>query len=257
MSSYLEFKTAQWLSTDELRHAVTRLLLEEPATAAHGKVILKSTVDSLAREGIGVVDEPPHGRAVGYRQVLSLTTAALLKLNGANLQAIKTEIAGRDDIRLEGLVNAVLTRMRGSLEPGASAPPASHGAGSAGPPASSAVSQPFARDGRVQAPELASQPRRPRFDPHTGQPVDRFVTADEPVAPSGGGAPVERQPGRESTGDHAGVDAATRWMRLAILDGFEVHLRSDVYERMVSTRRSDDLLRAFREQLDGINGTRR
>jgi hypothetical protein len=104
------------LDPAELQTHVFRLLRDEPALASYDERALRVAMAVLLNQGVGLRATPGAGE--GYRQILSLYAGALLKLAGAGLEAIESEVERRDEARLEVLIRSVLSRLAQAAEAG-------------------------------------------------------------------------------------------------------------------------------------------
>lgn len=104
------------LDPAELQTHVFRLLRDEPALVAQDERALRVAMAVLLNQGVGLRATPGAGE--GYRQILSLYAGALLKLAGAGLEAIESEVERRDEARLEVLIRSVLSRLAQAAEAG-------------------------------------------------------------------------------------------------------------------------------------------
>ena len=78
------------LDPAELQTHVFRLLRDEPALVAQDERALRVAMAVLLNQGVGL--RATSGAGEGYRQILSLYACALLKLAGAGLEAVESEV---------------------------------------------------------------------------------------------------------------------------------------------------------------------
>ena len=119
------------LDPAELQTHVFRLLRDEPALASYDERALRVAMAVLLNQGVGLRATPGAGE--GYRQILSLYAGALLKLAGAGLEAIESEVERRDEARLEVLIRSVLSRLAQAAEAESQAVPVASFANIASP----------------------------------------------------------------------------------------------------------------------------
>lgn len=103
------FRGTHRLEPAELQKGVLQLLQHEDSLRGVAEQDLRVSTATLLNMGIGL--RPTPGPGEGYRQVLALYAATLLKYAGATESAIDAEVGSRDQARLEGLVQAVRTRL--------------------------------------------------------------------------------------------------------------------------------------------------
>ena len=114
MSSFSRFRGTHRLASSEAARIVLQILRETPETRQHDRQKLADYVREVEDSGVGDPTElDPAGG--GYRQVLAVLTGVLLKLAGANTEAIRQAVAGRTGKDLERLISAILARM-GQME---------------------------------------------------------------------------------------------------------------------------------------------
>lgn len=117
MSSYSRFRGTHRLASAEAARIVMQILRETPETRRHDRDALAALVQEVEASGVGAPSkEDPNGG--GYRQVLAVLTGVLLRLAGANDDAVRGAVVGRDGGDLERLVQAILARMGQLAEQG-------------------------------------------------------------------------------------------------------------------------------------------
>lgn len=104
------------LDVSDVQARVFDLLRAESVTQRASDRELRVAMAELLNRGVGI--EAPQGPGEGYRQILSLYGGTLLKLAGAGVDAIESEVKSRDEARLELLVRAVLSRLAQASEAG-------------------------------------------------------------------------------------------------------------------------------------------
>lgn len=90
-----------------LRGAVIEVLRGDPAVSARPERDYLDAIDGLLASGVGTA---PMLNA--YGQGLTLLAGTLLRLAGANVDAIRVEVTQRDEAGLEALIHAITARLR-------------------------------------------------------------------------------------------------------------------------------------------------
>ncbi len=112
MTEFHRFRGNPHFDAPSLRHAVASTLQPEPFFAGRDRAMIEQSFDDLIGAGVG----HPASYEDAYGQALALTVGLLLRLAGANLDAIAAEIARRDVRGLEVVAEALLTRMRAQAQ---------------------------------------------------------------------------------------------------------------------------------------------
>ena len=116
MTDYTRYQGTHRLAADELTRITLALLREMPATRPHADDVLREALADLIAQGVGMSAE--QGPGDGYRQILAVVSGVLLRLAGANVEAVKAEVVSRDATRLEGLVKGIVARLQQMAELG-------------------------------------------------------------------------------------------------------------------------------------------
>lgn len=112
MTEFHRFRGNPHFDAPSLRHAVASTLQPEPFFAGRDRAMIEQAFDDLIGAGVG----HPASYDDAYGQALALTVGLLLRLAGANLEAIAAEIARRDVGGLEVVAEALLARMRAQAQ---------------------------------------------------------------------------------------------------------------------------------------------
>lgn len=221
------FRGAHRFEPGELQTHVLHLLQHEAALRGVSDRELRVSTAQLLNLGIGM--RPTTGPGEGYRQVLALFGATLLKYAGAKEPAIEAEVGSRDQSRLEGLVRAVRTRLAQLAEqgePGGAAPSADvfeHTPTEAAP-------APVVSVAGMASPFLEST--GPSATPTTDNPALAFVKARitpevltfvNTAPPMDGQLQVSPDP-RLATGDHVVPPAVRRAQAVDVSDNQSVEI---------------------------------
>lgn len=112
------FRGGDRLDAGSLRGAVIDVMRGDVALSSRSEREFLDAVDALLAVGIGM--SPVLS---SYGQGLTLLAGTLLRIAGANVEAIRTEVAQRDDHALAALISALVTRLRGAARPAEPARP--------------------------------------------------------------------------------------------------------------------------------------
>lgn len=284
------FQDLERLEPGALRISMIDVLSRERALARTSRERLEDAVDSLINDGFGV----RMSESTARRQAMLISAGVLLRLAGASVQAIRTELEHRDDAALEGVMDALLSRMRGpSDNAGRSQAPSVESAPVSGhspnPPRPAVVTD-AGRPGVAASASSSSGPGSPASD-HT-PPIDSSPNAavmrpasvgSAPNIPrSAANAPTVTVGGRENpalrflngliTDDIAALIrrantatsvegpleslpvAARAWIELSVGEGVRFELTEDTLRGLADSRRREALVGAIRARLDALYG---
>lgn len=101
------FRGGDRLDAGSLRGAVIDLLRSEPGLRARADRELLDAIDSLLAVGVGM--SPVLN---SYGQGVTLLAGALLRIVGANVDAVRADVNARDERGLEAVVHALVARLR-------------------------------------------------------------------------------------------------------------------------------------------------
>lgn len=236
-----------------------QILRETPETRRHDRDALAALVQEVEASGVGKPsqDDPNGG---GYRQVLAVLTGVLLRLAGANDEAVRGAVVGRDGSGLERLVQAILARMGQLAEQGE---PVRRLEASVGAELSAVVGvtndglRQFGPDADEDADlpnealayleELADERVR-RIARNVGRPNPPSTAADLAEILDSASASGVRERGAEAETKNS--DALAAMTTLAIADGVGLQISADALERVRDAGARAELIRSFASTLE-------
>lgn len=112
MQKFTKYRGTHRLVTNEVSKVVIQILRETPEAGNHELAALERMAEVLTEAGLG--DGADDSAGEGYRQILALLSAMLLRLGGANVDAAANAVVGKSAADLERLSDAILGRMRQS-----------------------------------------------------------------------------------------------------------------------------------------------
>lgn len=239
------FQQLDRLEPGVLRIAMVDVLSRERALARTSREALEDAIDSLINDGFGLGRADTSAR----RQSMLVAAGVLLKLAGASVAAIRSELDHRDDASLESVMNALLSRVRGSVDsPSSSAPPRPEPAPITGP-APLAHAPPASIDSAPNVPRVALEAAPGRENPAL-RFLNGLITDD--IA---GLMKRTNDAARASATAHTAHTAeipALAWIELSVGDGVRFELSADALRELADDRRRDVLMGVIRARLDAL-----
>lgn len=252
------FRGGDRMDAGTLRGAVIEVLRGDAAVAARPERDYLDAIDALLASGVGTSPV-----LTAYGQGLTLLAGTLLRLAGANMDAIRVEVTQRDEPGLEALIHAITARLRAAA--GGSAVAAQPPPVSAHRTPTSDVRPPVAMD-VASSPDLARHGQRVSArEAATVAGNDSLLGAAEGSARSDN-LPLTYLRGLMSDdlaqairGLDAQASAARNegaavegWLLVTIAPGVTISLRTDVAATMDSASARQDIARLVDQAMERL-----
>lgn len=263
MTDYARYRGTRGLAAADARRIVLDTLGGVGRPSAWGPREPRAVVDELVAAGIA--DTPADDD--GYRQILSLLSAALLRLAGANQASAAQTVQDRDSVELEAMVGAILERMRAQTVDESYSWPAAVASGAS--LRDTGASEPATSPDDTQGPESEAGPLaylRSKFDDSLRRTVRNLNRDDDRSLPIGDRSAAFGDPRvmldsvsyaiREGAplDPSMAVFAATGQRTVPVVAGWSLVVDPDRLESYRQPAERAELIRAFARALDKVFG---